>query len=67
MRDDINAAPKDIPKRRERHYSYDEGVDESPGLIEDEPVEVEAEVPAEDRDSVEKAERSDTETPAFEE
>jgi hypothetical protein len=33
------------PKKRDKHYSYDEGVDEAPELIESESVEIEAEVP----------------------
>ncbi len=36
------------PKRRKRHYSYDESVNEPVKLIEDEPVDVEHEVPAEE-------------------
>jgi hypothetical protein len=36
------------PKRRKRHYSYDENVNEAAKLIEDEPVDVEREVPADE-------------------
>lgn len=42
-----------IPKRRQKHYSYDESVDEPATLIEDEPVEIE--------------EDNNSDTPAFEE
>ena len=39
------------PRRCRRHYSYDESVDEPPTLIEDEPVEVEHETPADENPS----------------
>ena len=42
-----------IPKRRQQHHSYDESVEESAKLIEDEPVEVERELPAEENEPVE--------------
>jgi hypothetical protein len=59
---------KAIPKKRQRHHSYNESVDESPRLIESEPVEVEAEVPAEENEPVERVEQEDkTAPPAFEE
>jgi len=38
------------PKWRERHYSYDESVNEPAKLIEDEPVEIEEEGPAEENE-----------------
>lgn len=57
-----------IPKRRQRHYSYDESVNESAKLIEDEPVEIEEEIPAEERRPVEGIEDDKkSEPPAFEE
>jgi len=57
-----------IPKRKQRHYSYNESVDESPKLIEDEPVEVEREIPAEDSRPIENIDESkDKDLPAFEE
>lgn len=56
------------PKRRDKHYSYDENVNEAPKLIEDEPVEIQAEVPAEDRRPIENIEKEDApEPPIFEE
>lgn len=56
------------PKRRDKHYSFDENVNESVKLIEDEPVEIEAEVPAEDKRPIENIETEDTsEPPIFEE
>lgn len=42
-----------IPKKRAKHYSYDENVNESPELIEDEAVDVEASIPAEENEPVE--------------
>jgi hypothetical protein len=36
--------------RRDRHYSYNEGVDEPGQLLDDEPVEIEAEVPADENE-----------------
>jgi len=56
------------PKRRDRHYSYEEDVDEAPRLIDDEPVEVEHEVPVEDRRPIENIDKEDKpEPPIFEE
>ena len=56
------------PKRRQRHYSYDESVDEPAKLIEDEPTEVEKETPAEETEPVERPEENNTQDlPAFEE
>lgn len=56
------------PKRRAKHLSYDESLDEAAKLIEAEPVEIEAEVPAEENEPVEGT-ADDTEPPpaAFEE
>ncbi len=57
-----------VPKRRQRHHSYDESVDEPPKLIADEVTDVEAERPAEENEPVERAERDDAPLPpAFEE
>jgi hypothetical protein len=53
----------DVPKRRQRHYSYDESVDEPPKLIEDEPVEIEEEVPAEENEPLERVEKDSNLTP----
>jgi hypothetical protein len=56
------------PRRRQRHYSYDESLDEPAKLIADEPVDVEQEAPAEDNESIEKIENNNSaEPPAFEE
>jgi hypothetical protein len=41
------------PKSRAKHLSYDESVDEAAKAIDAEPVEVEAEVPAEENEPVE--------------
>ncbi len=57
-----------IPKRRQRHHSYDESVDEAPKLLDNEPVAVESEAPAEDNQSIERDEPDETPVPpAFEE
>jgi hypothetical protein len=57
---------KDGPKRRDRHYSYDESVDEPAKLIEDEQAEIEQEGPAEENEPVEGIGDSDKpDTPAF--
>ncbi len=56
-----------VPKRRQKHHSYDESVDEPAKLIEDEPVEIEEEVPAEENEPLERIEKEDnSDTPAFE-
>jgi hypothetical protein len=55
------------PKKR-RHFSFDESLDEPPGLIEKETVDIEEAVPADENEPVEKGEDSrPPETPAFEE
>ncbi len=57
-----------VPKRRQRHHSYDESVDEPPKLIVDEVTDIEAERPSEENEPVERIERNDTTVaPAFEE
>jgi len=59
---------KNGPKRRYKHYSYNESVDEAPHLLEDEPVGIEREAPVEDREPIEGAEEKDKPAPpAFEE
>jgi hypothetical protein len=56
------------PKRRERHYSHDESVNEPAKLIEDEPVEIEQENPAEENEPLQEIEEiSNSDSPAFEE
>jgi hypothetical protein len=56
------------PKRRERHHSYNEGVDQSPKLIADEPVEIEEEIPADENEPVERIEENnESDPPVFEE
>jgi len=57
-----------IPKRRQKHYSYNESVDESAKLIEDELVDIEKAVPAEENEPLERIDKDTTpDTPAFEE
>ena len=57
-----------VPKRRQKHYSYNESVDESAKLIADEPVEIEQENPAEENEPVERAEdNKKSDSAAFEE
>lgn len=48
-----------IPKKRAKHYSYDENVNESPVLIEDEGVDIEASTPAEENEPVETVEQDE--------
>lgn len=56
------------PKRRDKHYSYDESVDEPGKLIEREAVEIEQEIPAEEKRPIERIEDNDRpKVPAFEE
>ncbi len=56
------------PKKREKHHSFDETVDEPAKLIEDETVAIETEAPIEENEPVEdSAEDQDKETSAFEE
>jgi hypothetical protein len=57
-----------IPKRRQKHHSYDESVDEPAKLLENEPVEIEAEIPAEENQPIENVEQEgDAVSAAFEE
>jgi hypothetical protein len=56
------------PRKRDKHLSYDESVDEDAKLIDAEPVEVEAEVPAEENEPIEGTTQNDKPPPpAFEE
>ena len=56
------------PKQRQHHYSYDENVDEPAKLIEDETTEIEHEVPADEKESIEgQQDQEKHESPAFEE
>ncbi len=64
----LGSKAETVPKRRQRHHSYDESLDEPPRLIAEETTDVEMEVPAEESESVERIERDDTPgAPAFEE
>ena len=64
----IAQSNSNVPKRRQKHLSYDESVDESAKLIEGEPVEIEQEVPAEENEPLESIEETKiSDTPAFEE
>jgi hypothetical protein len=58
---------REIPKQRQKHHSYDEGVDEPAKLIENEAVDVEEAVPLEENEPVEGADEKNDEPPAFEE
>ena len=49
-----------VPKRRQKHYSYDESLNEPGKLIADEPVEIEHEVPAEENEPVEGTEANNS-------
>lgn len=58
----------EVGPKRQKHYSYNENIDEPAKLIADEPVEIEREVPAEERESVERSkDNGKPESPAFEE
>ncbi len=56
-----------VPKRRQKHYSYNESVDESTKLIEDEPVDIEKAIPAEANEPLEGIVKDTPDAPAFEE
>lgn len=64
----LSAVARMVPKKRQRHHSFDEGVDESPQLIEQEAVEIETEKVSEENEPVERNDDADkTIPPAFEE
>jgi hypothetical protein len=55
------------PKKRDRHYSYDESLDEAPRLIEEEAVEIEEMVPAEENEAIQRdGDDKKPDSPAFE-
>jgi hypothetical protein len=58
---------KTSPKKRPRHHSYDESVDEPAKLLEQGAVEIEQETPSEDTESVESVESDNRDIPEFEE
>ena len=60
-------AARAVPKKRPRHHSYDESVDEPAKLLEQEAVEIEKETPSEDTPAIERLEPDDRELPSFEE
>jgi hypothetical protein len=56
------------PKEMDKHYSYNESVDETAKLIGAEPVEVVAEAPADENEPIESTrEKDDPAPPLFEE
>jgi hypothetical protein len=56
------------PRQPQRRYSYNESVDEPANLIEDEPVDIQQETPAQESEPVERIEeRNGPRSPAFEE
>jgi len=57
------SSAKSVPERRQRHHSYDESVNEPARLIENEPVEIEAEIPVEENEPLEGTQPE--EKPAF--
>jgi hypothetical protein len=58
---------REPPRRRGKRSSYAEQTDEPPKLLEDEPVEVERELPAENNSPVERSEpRGRPPSPLFE-
>ena len=58
---------KTSPKKRPRHYSYDESVDEPGKLLEQGAVEIEKEVPSEDTESVKTVKPEDRDAAGVEE
>jgi hypothetical protein len=56
-----------VPKKRQKHHSYDESVDQSAKLLEQEAVEIEREIPSEDTPAIERIEPDEREVPVFEE
>jgi hypothetical protein len=56
-----------VPKKRQKHHSYDESVDEPAKLIEDEAVDIEEAVPLEENEPVEGADEKNNVGPTFEE
>jgi hypothetical protein len=54
-----------IPKKRQHHHSYDEGTNEPADLIEEETVEVEAELPSEENEPIETIEPDVSDPTAF--
>jgi hypothetical protein len=68
MKTAISERTMGVPKQRKRHYSYDESIDEPAKVIEEERVEVERELPAEENEPVERIEEDNESDPsAFEE
>ena len=52
------------PKRKDRRrFSYEEGTDEAPALIEQESTDIEREVPADDTDPVEQVDKETDQIP----
>lgn len=54
-----NKHPRSGPKRRQKHYSYDEALNEAPQLLEDEAVNIEQELPVEENEPVEHIEETE--------
>jgi hypothetical protein len=55
------------PKKRPRHYAYDTNLDEAAQLLQQEAVDIEEEIPAEDSEQIERPDPEDVPPPAFEE
>ena len=61
-------AEKSVPKKPVRPNAYSEGEDEAPKLIEEEPVDIERDIPDTENQSIESEERQgEAEPPLFEE
>ena len=60
----LSAPPRE--KKPKRPYSYNEGADEAPKLIDEEPVDVEESTPAEERQSEESVPPPSKMPPVFE-
>ena len=55
------------PKMRPRHFAYDPNLDEPARLLQQEAVDIEEEIAAEDSEPIETPDREDVPLPAFEE
>lgn len=57
----------DVPKKPVRPNAYSEGEDEAPRLIEQEPADVQRDIPDTENESVEEEPREEHDPPLFEE
>jgi hypothetical protein len=68
MTSEIVLSSVEIPKRRQHHHSYNDDADEPEKLLEDEPVEIEQEIPADESEPMERVDDDKAAgSPTFEE